>query len=142
MSDNSGGDISIVFKDVIREFTESIDCIRTIFDAISGSLSLMKNGINKKFIEKYNIHKIPSDQEGALSYEIKDSETYIQFENDLRKLGRISIANKLLPRNGIINLVNIYDKLIADMIGLIYDSKPEMVKGSKRQLTIVPLPIV
>ena len=130
-------DISKDMQNIVNEFVDSIDCMRSIFDSFNHCLGKTQSDVTKKFKDKYSPYEIQNKKNKDIStYKIADLGLSIEINRDFKKLQRLQLANKFMPRSGIINLINVYDKLISRLMRVVYIYRPQMIKDSDKKLSI------
>ena len=57
-----------------------------------------------------------------------------EFPKIHKRLNRADIAKKIIPRNFIVSIVSQYDAFLGDLVRIIYDINPNLIRSSEKEL--------
>jgi len=131
--------VSELFKLNIERFIDEISAL----DETLPLQMVMLDFKHKNIIEKLesiseSIKEVEEDGEEYLKYKVA-SDKYIEFSKVNKRIKRLSLAEKILPRNHIVSLVNQYDAYLGELVRILFTVNSNLIRSSQKEIQVEDL---
>ena len=126
-------------KDIDKFFRE-IDGLANTLPLTMLLLNIQLKRSREALDAKYSPIEIKGDNNTVyLKYSNVTRETITHFNKLEKRLGKASLAMRMVPQSYLVSLISQYDAFIGDFIKSFYYLKPELLNASGRQLSFAEL---
>ena len=124
------------FKEQINEFTSYVDSMSEIKVILMDEISKTADVHQKTFVNwiKQHARKTEEGKSGTLTLTIAPKEVG-DFERLVKKVNRIMISVKMLPRQFVISLISIFDAYLGSLVKGILITHPNILTASEKNLS-------
>lgn len=126
----------MTFKDLLKGWETEVQALRTTLPMNYSITSAFHSQYMKELKQFINNNCAITDKKNEDDFEYTvPPEVYNSYNKISKKIDRLDVARKLIPRMFLITLICQYDALIGNLARLILNIKPEILNNSERQLS-------
>ena len=126
----------MTFKDLLKGWETEVQALRTTLPMSYLITSAFHSQYMKELKQFINNNCAITDKKNEDDFEYTvPPEVYNSYNKISKKIDRLDVARKLIPRMFLITLICQYDALIGNLARLILNIKPEILNNSERQLS-------
>ncbi len=130
---------SEMFEINLERFLEELSALDDTLPIQMLLLSAKRSSLLKK-LEDISDKKEDKDEEGKEIFRYKVKPEFSEKFPEIHKhLNRSDIAIKILPRNFIVSIISQYDAFIGELIRILFQINPNLLKSSEKELKVEDL---
>jgi hypothetical protein len=120
--------------EVIAEFVEQVESLSTSLSLAMHVIQLSHRRADKSYNDFIEKHCKEENKDGE-SYILVPIEQDHRFTVLKKRVRRTATSFSVVPRSFLVSLVSSYDAFLGKLVGVLFRTKPEMLKSSDRTMT-------
>ena len=127
------------FQEAVDRLVKDVDSLKAMTPSLMAVMELTRREGRKRVEAYVEEHDIPTRQEDGHVIYTLPPEHIAQFRKRNSRVEHASTALRMIPRSFVVTLVSQFDSFLGRLIRVMYETRPELLEASDRQLTYAQL---